>query len=151
MDTEDPLRLWQHIHGATTHFPIALIFISVAFDLGALLFKKDNWRTVGFWTLVAGMILLVPAILSGLYGIYWDTTGKATFAAEGYNAIRTIKWHRNMSFFAAGFLLVPTIWRVAKRDQLTAVAQVICLLFAFIAVAFITITGYNGAYVPRGY
>ncbi len=151
MDTEDPLKLWQHLHGATTHFPIALVFMSVAFDMGALLFKKENWRIVGFWTLVACMILIVPAIASGLYGIYVDTGGKANFAAGGYNAVRTIQWHRNMSFFATGFLLIPTIWRVAKRDQLATDARVVCLCFVFLAMLFIAVAGYNGAYVPRGY
>ncbi|MBC8136591.1 MAG: DUF2231 domain-containing protein [Fibrella sp.] len=125
--------------------------MSVAFDLGALFFKKDNWRTVGFWTLVAGTILLVPAVASGLYGIYLDAGGKATFAAGGYDAERTIRWHRNMSFFATGFLVVPTVWRVVKRDDLANIARVACLLFAFVAMLFIAVTGYNGAYVPRGY
>lgn len=151
MFKDDPISLWKHIHGAVTHFPIALLFMSVAFDLGALLFKKANWRTVGFWTLVAAMVLIVPAIASGLYGIYLDADGKSYLASGGYMPDRTIKWHRNMSFFAAGFLIVPTLWRIIKKDDLTKVAQVICLLIAFIAMLFVTVTGYNGAYVPRGY
>ena len=151
MDNEDPLRLWQHIHGATTHFPIALVFISVAFDLGTLFFRKKNWRTVGFWTLIAAVILLVPSIASGLFGIYLDKGGKETFAAGGYNAVRTIQWHRNMGFFAAGFLVIPAIWRSVKRDDIAGTAYIVCIIFAAIAAGFIAVTGFNGAYVPRGY
>lgn len=163
MDTEDPLRLWQHIHGATTHFPIALVFVAAAFDTGALLFKKPSWRTVGYWTLIAAFVMLLPAMASGLYGIYLDATGKATYAAEGYNHVRTIKWHRNMSFFATGFLAIPAIWRTMKREgsavpllddrdtRPETVRHIVCLLLTLIGAAFIAVVGYNGAYIPRGY
>ena len=151
MDTEDPLRLWQHLHGATTHFPITLVFVSAAFDAGALLFKKANWRTVGYWTLIVTVIMLVPAMASGLYGIYVDANGKATYAAEGYNHARTILWHRNMSFAATAFLIIPAIWRTVKRDDLATAAHIVCLLFVLIGVAFISVVGYNGGYIPRGY
>lgn len=151
MDTEDPLRLWQHLHGATTHFPIALVFVAAAFDTGALLFKKSNWRTVGYWTLIAAVIMLLPAMASGLYGIYLDANGKATYAAEGYNHARTVLWHRNMSFFATGFLAIPATWRTAKRDELPNAARIVCLLLLLIGAGFIAVVGYHGGYIPRGY
>ena len=151
MDTEDPLRVWQHLHGATTHFPIALVFVSAVFDAGALLFKKTNWRTVGYWTLMATVIMLLPVVASGLYGIYVDAEGKDRMTNGGYNVARTILWHRNMSFFATAFLLIPAIWRTAKRDEITTAARVVCLLFVVIGAAFIAVVGYNGGYIPRGY
>ena len=151
MDTKDPLSLWQHIHGATTHFPIALAFISAIFDAGALVFRRPNWRTVGFWTLITALVLILPAIASGLYGIYLDSGGKEKWASDGYNHVRAIIWHRNMSFFAGGLLFVAATWRVIKHDDLTMVARIVCLLLAIAATVFVGVTGYNGAYLPLGY
>ncbi len=72
MATKAPARLWQHLHGATTHSPIALVFVAAAFDTGALLFTKKNWRTAGYWTRIAAVIKLPPTMASEPYGIYLE-------------------------------------------------------------------------------
>lgn len=71
VDNKDSLRLWHHIHKATTHFSIVLVFVP-AFDTGAPLFEKTNWRTDGYRAPMATVIMLPPTMASGLFGIYLE-------------------------------------------------------------------------------
>jgi uncharacterized membrane protein len=62
--------IWAAIHGATTHFPIALILCSGGADaLGFALAGRPVVRdlhAVGYWTMLLGATGTVPAVFSGL-------------------------------------------------------------------------------------
>lgn len=150
MENEDPINLWQHVHGAITHFPIALVFAALAFDLGALIFKKASWRTVGFWLLITAVIALLPAIGSGLYYVYLNPAGKNTLAQGGY-VMKTLLDHRNAALWGGGILLIPTFLRIRKRDDLSTGLYILCIVCVLVAAALIGFTGFKGAYVQRGY
>jgi uncharacterized membrane protein len=146
---EDPINFWQHVHGATTHFPIALAIVAVAFDLGALLFRKESWRTVGFWTTVAALVSAVVATASGLYYIYVAPAGKAAYAS-GLTQ-ETVLLHRNLALAGTILLVAAGLTRVGVRDRMPKAAYVAYVLVALGATALIGYTGYKGAYVQRGY
>ncbi|HEY3268866.1 MAG TPA: DUF2231 domain-containing protein [Armatimonadota bacterium] len=57
---------WSELHGAITHFPLALLMVSVAFDIGALALRKREWGTVGYWLLAVGAVSALPAALVGI-------------------------------------------------------------------------------------
>ena len=141
---EDPLKLWQHVHGASVHFPVALAVVSALFDLGALALRRDTFRTVGFWCLIAATVVAVPALLSGLAGqLGW-------FGIEKWEAENLIR-HRNLAFVCSGALLVLSVWRIAARDRASTGARVLQILIAVAAATSAGWTGYLGAYVARGY
>jgi Predicted membrane protein len=146
---EDPIGLWQHVHGATTHFPIAMAVTSIAFDLGALLFKKESWRTVAFWLLIIAAIGVVPAITSGLFYIYRDPKGMEH--AQMMGDIATVLSHRNVSLFAGALLIFLALWRVGMKDRLKGISLGIYLLLAVIMVGGIGYAGYLGGYLGHGY
>ena len=54
----------NHVHGAINHFPIALLFVSVGFDLFAG--KRPNLRFSAWLLLALGTIGAVAATVSGL-------------------------------------------------------------------------------------
>ncbi len=145
----DPISFWQHVHGASTHFPIALAISSLVFDAGALLFKKEAWRTVGFWLLMTAAVLAVPAIGSGLWYIYINPSGKQAFA-NGLSQAAVIL-HRNTSLWGGGALIVLALMRAFRNDEFKKPALIILLALTFVAVSLIGWTGYQGAYVGRGY
>jgi len=147
---EDPISLWQHFHGATTHFPIALAIASVAFDLGGLLLKKDSLRAAGFWTMVAAVLSALVGTGTGLYYVYLDPGGKGKLAAEGF-VLDTVTKHRNFGLTGTGLLLLAGVIRLAKRDRLTSATLVIYLVLALAGTVFIGLTGFKGGYVARGY
>ena len=57
------------VHPALVHLPIAFILLSVAADLAARLTKSEPrraaFRTVGFWSLIAGLAGGVLTIAAG--------------------------------------------------------------------------------------
>lgn len=59
-------RLRGHsAHPPLTDFPIALLAISLAWDVVALATGNDLWWTFAFWSQVAGLIAVVPTALTG--------------------------------------------------------------------------------------
>lgn len=62
--------IWARVHGATTHFPIALVLCSGALD--AVAFTLPRWTTVrdlhaaGYWSMLCGVLGTVPAVFSGI-------------------------------------------------------------------------------------
>ncbi len=139
----DPISLWEHVHGASSHFPIAMMFVSFAFDLGAIVFRNRNWRTVGFWTLIVAAIIAVPTILSGLTGLYgW-------FGFEKWDS-KTMLLHRNLALFSGGAVILLALWRGLRRDKLGKGEFIAYMIIVTAATAGIGYTGYLGAYVAQG-
>lgn len=153
MPPEDPIKLWQHFHGATVHFSLALSLVSVAFDLGSKLFGKREWRTVGFWTLLIAALLSLPAVLSGLWGqLGW-------FHAEKWEADHLLV-HRNVGLIGTGVLIALLAWRCltadfgvgrSHLDRRASAPFLIYLVLAAAAAGSIGYTAFLGGYVARGY
>jgi uncharacterized membrane protein len=65
----DP-TLWAKAHGATTHFPLALVLCSGALDAaGFVLAGRPMVRDLhagGYWTMLLGALGTMPAVFSGL-------------------------------------------------------------------------------------
>jgi uncharacterized membrane protein len=61
---------WSHAHGATTHFPIALVLCSGGADLAGFALAGRpvvrDLHAVGFWTILGGAAGAVPTVISGL-------------------------------------------------------------------------------------
>jgi uncharacterized membrane protein len=59
-------RLRGHsAHPPLTDFPIALLAISLAWDIVAISTGSDVWWQFAFWSQVAGLIVIVPTALTG--------------------------------------------------------------------------------------
>ena len=153
MPPEDPIKLWQHVHGASVHFALALSLVSIAFDLGSKLFGKKEWRTVGFWALVVATLLSLPSLLSGFWGqLGW-------FKAEPWTADHLLQ-HRNLGIIGTVVLVVLLAWRsgtgdfgIARHshDRRKDTQYVLYLLLALVGAGIMGYTAYMGAYVARGY
>jgi uncharacterized membrane protein len=143
-EAADPIISWQHIHGASTHFPIALLAVSLFFDLGALAFRQTGWRTAAFYTLILGTIAAIPACLSGLTG------GNGWFGNDAWTS-GPINNHRLISLIASGVALLLTLWRCLRRDKLERGELVVYLIIMAFVVAGVGYAGWLGAYVAGIY
>lgn len=141
----DPIKLWQHVHGASSHFPIALIIVAILFEMGAILFKKPTWRVVGFWAVIVAAVLAVPTVLSGLTGqLGW-------FGVTKWDAEHLIL-HRNVSLWGGGAIVLLALWRVLREKTGMNPGEFVAYLLALAAATgAIGYTGYLGAYVQSGY
>jgi len=67
----DP-SLWPKLHGASTHFPVALAMVATFFEgLGFVLpgssRHKANLQVAGYYTIILAALSTFPAVLSGLF------------------------------------------------------------------------------------
>jgi uncharacterized membrane protein len=75
----DP-AIWPKLHGASTHFPVALamaatLFDGVGFFLPADSPRKRSLHAAGHYAIVLGALGTFPAVLSGLFMSHGETLG----------------------------------------------------------------------------
>lgn len=75
----DP-ALWPKIHGASTHFPVALTMAALLFEgLASILPdtspRKPGLRAAGYYAVILGALGTFPAVLSGLFMTKGETLG----------------------------------------------------------------------------
>src|SRR5665213_255080 len=100
--------IWAKMHGATVHFPIALVLCSWALDGSALLFPDAEARrglhAAGYWTILLGAAGTVPAVVSGL------VMTKGVFL--GHDALRL---HHLFAWPAFALIVALAAWRSASQ------------------------------------
>lgn len=141
---EDPISLIGHIHGASVHFPIALAIVGLGFETGALAARKPVLRAVSFWSLAAGTLIAMPALVSGL-GAQFGWLGATAWDSQ------SMLTHRNVAFVGTGALLAAFVWRFLVKDKAEGAPRWAQLLLTLISAAAYGYAGYLGAYVTRGY
>ncbi len=127
---------WPEIHGALTHFPVALLITAVVFDLGAALFRRPNGHVVSFWLLVAAVVMAVPTLYAG-----W-MAGDVLF--HDVQPPNIFVWHRTAAFTTAGIAAVLLLFRALKRDLLLGGARALSILLLLAAAGTVGYTGYLG-------
>src|SRR5438128_10774296 len=56
---------WPEMHGAITHFPVALLITAFIYEAGAMVLHRPAWKSVSFWMLVAAVVTAVPSLVAG--------------------------------------------------------------------------------------
>ena len=74
--------IWTRIHGGAAHFPIALLYASLFFDLSAALFSKSRagLRAAGFYCLMLGAAGALVSIVTGLLMCRWNLNQEGLIA-----------------------------------------------------------------------
>jgi uncharacterized membrane protein len=105
------------IHPAVVHLPIALVLLSVAADLSARLVKVESrraaFRTVGFWSLLAGLAGGALAIAAGYLDLH-----RAALSPE---TVPFVKLHMTIGWVLVACLVLLAAWRwlIWHRGQMT--------------------------------
>jgi len=120
-----------------------MLIAAVAFDIGAPLFKKPEWRVVSFWLLVVAVVGAVPSLISG-----W-ITGNQMFGGVADPPLIFVR-HRLAAFITSGLALVLLLWRVAAKDKLTGATYGLSILLSIIIGAMVSGTGYLGGLMAIG-
>ncbi|MBM2839671.1 MAG: hypothetical protein HW412_199, partial [Bacteroidetes bacterium] len=99
-----------NIHPLFTHFPIALLSVSLAFDVIGVLRNNEQLERMGWWLQLLGTIGLAATVTSGLIakaGVSIPEVGQTTFDA-----------HQQIAFLVAALSTVLILWRIACRTRL---------------------------------
>src|SRR5271167_4483327 len=109
---------WDKLHGAMTHFPIALLLFSTACDFVSVTFRKLSFarelRVVSFYGLAAAALASLGAVVSGIALTKGDLWGRGYFA-----------WHHRFVWPAFGLLVALAMWRLVVRGCLKSPDSVI--------------------------
>ena len=104
---------WVRMHGATTHFPIALVMASALFDLAGLVVpenagksRRASLRAAGFYTLILGALGSIGAVLSGLVISSGQLWGRGNLAH-----------HHTFLWPAFGLLTGLAVWRLVVGNH----------------------------------
>jgi len=100
----------QNIHPLFIHFPIALLSVSLLFEVVGTIRKNQALQNAGWWTFVVGVVALAAAITTGLIA---ESTVAHTDEAHDL-----ILQHRNLGIASGIFFVVLLIWRVAQKGEL---------------------------------
>ncbi|MGA3007232.1 MAG: DUF2231 domain-containing protein [Opitutaceae bacterium] len=138
-------NFWVDVHGATTHFPIALIFVACLSDTAALcLWHKPaavTLRTAGRYAALVAALGGLPAVVSGLVMTRGEMLGHD----------RALRWHHLFAWPAFMLMIAVAVWRSLTREQISrhgyaGYVGVLCLLAGLIAA-----TGYWGGELLKAF
>ena len=135
----DP-TIWSKLHGATTHFPIALLLVSAFCDGVSLLWPSAKWqralRSTATVTIVLGALGGFAAVATGLITTKWQFWGHGT-----------LLHHHQFVWPAFALMVALATWRAATRLPSTQRPPVPYLILLFLAAARMSGAGYWGGEV----
>lgn len=101
---------WPRFHAAVNDLPAALLFVTVLFDLGAWLTKRESLKAAALWTLWAGVIGGWVAVIAGL---------EAEDVIEHGEAIHDLmETHETLALTTMGIFTLVLAWKLVRRGQL---------------------------------
>src|SRR6202162_3122305 len=125
---------WAKLHGATTHFPIALLLFSTACDFVSVIFKKLTFarelRLVSFYSLAFAALASLGAVVTGIALTKGDLWGRGYFG-----------WHHRFVWPAFGLLLALAVWRLVVRDGMSRTGLCLYLVLMLLASGFFSVGG----------
>src|SRR5437870_10594375 len=107
---------WPRFHAAVNDLPAALLFVTVLFDLGSWLTKRESLKAAALWTLWAGVVGGWVAVLAGL---------EAEDVIEHGEAIHDLmETHETLALTTMGIFTAVLAWKLFRRAKLTAAEDV---------------------------
>jgi len=94
-------------HVVLIHFPIALLLVSVAFDLAAQWKRNTTFAAVSYYNLALAAISSVPVVATGLMAWRWQL--------EGQKLKGTLLLHLLLGM--ASMVLIWLVWWVHSRGR----------------------------------
>ena len=110
---------WPRLHAALNDLPAALLLVAALFELLALATRKESFRQVSFWTLIAGAIGGVAAVLSGLQA--------EEKIAHGDAVHRVMETHELLGFVTLAIFGVLAIWRLWRERRMGTTERALAL------------------------
>lgn len=127
---------WPRLHAALNDLPAALLLVAVIFDIVAALTKRPALRSAGYWTMVAGAVGGVLAVLSGLEAEDHIAHGEAVHEA--------MEKHETLALVTLGIFAVLAIWRIFRENKMGSGERTLSLLVSIVGVGVLLATASLG-------
>lgn len=139
----DP-SIWPKLHGATTHFPIALVICSVACDCAGWMWAERpsaaGLHATGYWTMLLAALGSVAAVLSGLVMTHGSVAGHGA-----------LRWHHVFVWPSFALLVGLATWRIVGGRHASRRQFAIYLGAVVVTAVLVSAAGYwGGELLVRG-
>jgi uncharacterized membrane protein len=126
-------------HVAMVHFPIALIVVSVLFDLLSL--RKQNLALLraSYYTVIAAAISAVPTVATGL--LAWQ------LQFEGKVPRGNLKLHMSLALLSSALIWLVSWLHIKEQRKPQACSPGVRLTIEVATVALTLLTGHVGGFV----
>jgi uncharacterized membrane protein len=126
-------------HVAMVHFPIALTFVSVLFDLLSLRRQSLALLRAAYYTVIVAAISAVPTIATGLLAWQWQL--------EGARIKGNLKLHLILALFSSAMIWLVCWLHIKEQRKPQFNSPGARLAVEFVAVAMTLLTGHVGGFV----
>lgn len=127
---------WPRFHAAVNDLPAALLFVTVLFNLGGWLTKRESLKVSALWTLWAGVIGGWIAVVAGL---------QAEDVIEHGDAIHELmETHETLALTTMGIFTVVLGWQLVRRARLTGREEMLLRVLSVAGLVAIIWTGRVG-------
>ena len=126
-------------HVALVHFPIALIFVSVLFDLLSLRKQSLALLRAAYYTVIVSAVSAVPTIATGLLAWQWQL--------EGARLKGNLKLHLILALCSSALIWLVCWLHVKEQRKPQFNSPRARLAVEFVAVALTMLTGHLGGFV----
>jgi len=134
---------WDKLHGAMTHFPIALLLFSTACDFVSVMLRKlpfaRELRSVSLCALAVAALASLGAVISGIALSKGDLWGRGDFG-----------WHHRFVWPAFGLLVALAVWRLVVREAMSRFGLCLYLCLMLLASGLVAAAGYFGRELTTG-
>lgn len=127
---------WPRLHAALNDLPAALLLVAVLFDLLSVALKRPSLRIAGFWTVLAGAVGGVLAVLSGLQA--------ENHIAHGEAVHELMETHEHYALITLAIFAVVALWRLVRESRMEGGERGGVLLLSVIGVGFLLVTASYG-------
>ena len=128
---------WARMHGGATHFPIALLMVSVVFDHAGFWWRDElrrrEFHSFGFYSLLIAAAASPVAVLSGI------ALSKGILLGTGMLVL-----HHYFIWPAFGLLIGLAVWRLVTRERASRRARGCYLALASFTLVAMMSAGYWG-------
>ncbi|SRR6266446_3712097 len=129
--------IWSKLHGAATHFPIALMLVSALCESAGFLGKdaalRQRCRFAGTVTIVLGALGSHAAVITGLVMTHGQIWGHDT-----------LLHHHQFVWPAFALMTGLATWRLLSRSDQSRKAATIYLVLLILGAALVSGAGYWG-------
>lgn len=119
------------------HFPIALFYTGLLFDLLGGIFKMEVYPA-GHWIVILAVVMTIPTVITGL-----DLT-------DEFSRNRYFESHRNWGLMTLGFGLIQGAFRVYVLKAKKAIRNWVFIILSFVSCFLVTITSDWGGLIVFG-
>ena len=131
------------MHGGATHFPIALLMVSVVFDVAGFWWRSElprrEFYALGFYSLLIAAAASPVAVLSGLALSRGQLLGTGALAR-----------HHLFVWPAFGLMIGLAVWRLVVRERASRRARGSYLALATLTTVAMMTAGYLGGEMILG-